>query len=384
MSTFLLLGQPVVDSVLVQKKMEAVRLPDMNQPCEGDNFYIVSTYSPDGEVAFLIVQDTVFSLLPTVCPVPTVTPEWGRIQYDRPAIVDRAARRAYLVGHDTTERAYVVSVEYDKRPAPLTLYYTDPLKDFDFSTPVLTPDGDLIIAGGLAHDNFSPFSAVWLLPVSGCEASEVYAMMAAPMEESHSNNTIRWVLGGLLLFAVVAIAITIALRRFASLRGGTTKQSRNDPSSLPRFARKSGFDNAKRVNDEPIQESVPTEQIEQPEQSAPEPRLNPTLDGLMARIIQLMETERLYLNPELKLSDVADALGVHRNILSACINAQGSSFNQMVNDYRVQRAKELLSQATDMKMATIGLKSGFANERTFYRVFKDATGQTPKEYAQNN
>ena len=363
----------------------------------GDYSYIISAHAPNGEVAFLLVQDTVFSLLPTVCPVPTMTPEGEKIQFSRPAIVDRAARRAYVVGHDSTERAYVVAVEYDKRPAPLTLYYTDPLKDFGFITPVLTPDGDLVITGGLTHDNFYPFSAVWLLPVSGKEVADIFAAMAPPTEETHSHPILWWVFGGLLLLAVVAIAV----RRFASLtnvesddlRGGTTKQSRNDMSSLPRFARKSGFDDAKRVNDEPGLDTVPTEQIEHPEQleqvEQPEPsdlesRPNPAMEALLARITQLMVTQRVYQNPELKLADVAKALGVHRNKVSACINARGGTFSQLVNDYRVQHAKELLSHASDMKITAIGFESGFANERTFFRVFKDATGQTPKEWAQNH
>jgi AraC-like DNA-binding protein len=298
-----------------------------------------------------------------------MTPEGETIQFSRPAIVDRAAHRAYVVGHDSTECAYVVAVEYDKRPAPLTLYYTDPLKDFGFITPVLTPEGDLVITGGLAHDNFYPFSAVWLLPVSGKEVADVYAAMAAPVEASHSHPIFWWVLGGLLLLAVVAIAV----RRFASLtnvesddlRGGTTKQSRNDMSSLPRFARKSGFDDAKRVNDL-------------------ESRPNPAMEALLARITQLMVTQRVYQNPELKLADVAKALGVHRNMVSACINARGGTFSQLVNDYRVQHAKELLSHASDMKITAIGLESGFANERTFFRVFKNATGQPPKEWAKNH
>jgi AraC-like DNA-binding protein len=29
----------------------------------------------------------------------------------------------------------------------------------------------------------------------------------------------------------------------------------------------------------------------------------------------------------------------------------------------------------------VALESGFANERTFFRVFKEATGMSPKEWA---
>ena len=41
-SASLLLGQPVADSALVQKKMEAVRLPDMNLPRASHNVFYVN------------------------------------------------------------------------------------------------------------------------------------------------------------------------------------------------------------------------------------------------------------------------------------------------------------------------------------------------------
>ena len=102
---------------------------------------------------------------------------------------------------------------------------------------------------------------------------------------------------------------------------------------------------------------------------------------LMNRIIQLMETQHPYLNPELKLSDIADAIGVHRNAISAIINSQqGCTFSHFVNDYRLRHAKRLLLETSDMKVSTVGMNSGFANERSFYRSFKAATGLTPKEW----
>ena len=101
----------------------------------------------------------------------------------------------------------------------------------------------------------------------------------------------------------------------------------------------------------------------------------------MIRIVQLMETQHPYLNPELKLTDIADTLGVHRNAISACINSQqGCTFSQFINSYRLQHAKKLLLETSDMKVSAVGMKSGFANERSFFRSFKAATGVTPKEW----
>ena len=117
------------------------------------------------------------------------------------------------------------------------------------------------------------------------------------------------------------------------------------------------------------------------EENAEKTEVTSTDSDLMNSIVQLMEQQHLYLNPELKVTDVADVLGVHRNAVSACINSQqGCTFRQWVNDFRLQHAKRLLVDTPDMKMSAIGMESGFANERSFFRSFKEATGLTPKEW----
>ena len=326
----------------------------------GDYSYLIAARHLNGEMGFIHIHDTVFTLLPTTRPVPTRT-KWGSILYIAPANVDTLARRAYLLGSDTTGRACIVAVEYDKRPAPLTLYYTDPLPDFGNTMPVLTPEGDLIVTGGIFNDNFAPFSSVWLLPVGERKA---VATTEKALPETASNKAWLWLLGGLLLVASVVLVI----RRFASLTTSNAEHLRAQRSNPENKASDlDGFVVPPR-NDEKDNEET---------QLQPDPVPN----ELMTRIIQLMETERPYMNPNLKLTDVAEVLGVHRNVVSACLSAQGSTFSQLVNDYRLQRAKELLLSESGMKMATIGLESGFANERTFFRVFKDATGMTPKEWA---
>ena len=37
-----------------------------------------------------------------------------------------------------------------------------------------------------------------------------------------------------------------------------------------------------------------------------------------------------------------------------------------------------------MKVSAVGMKSGFANERSFFRSFKAATGVTPKEWKEQH
>jgi AraC-like DNA-binding protein len=219
-----------------------------------------------------------------------------------------------------------VAVDYDKQPAPLTLYYMGPLDGFGDASPVLTPDGDLLVAGGIIGDNFSPLASVWLLHTGTPKTMAI-------ITDTQPYRAWIWVLCGVML---VGIAVVI-VRRYVRL---------------------------------PHCDS-PTE---------PSPQPNNASDELMTRITQLMETQHLYLNPELKITDVADALGVHRNAVSACINAQGYTFNQFINDYRLKHAKQLLCQTSDMKISTVASESGFANESTFFRAFKADTGMTPKEW----
>ena len=286
----------------------------------GDYSYLIAAYNNDDEVAFIHIKDTVFSLLQTTIPVPTMS-EYGRIKYNRPAIADRKAKRAYLVGNDSTNRVYVVAVEYDKQPAPITFYNIGQLEDFGDATPILTPVGDLIVAGGIIDDNFAPLASVWLIHI-GTKKALVTA-------ETSRDLTWLWVLGGLLL----AIAIVAAIR----------------------------YDRLHRTKSE-----IAT-------------------DELMARIVQLMEAQQVYLNQDLKVKDVAEALDVHPNTISACINAQkGCSFNQFVNDYRVEYAKKLLREADEIKISHICHKAGFATESTFFRAFKASTGMTPKEWCTNS
>ena len=65
---------------------------------------------------------------------------------------------------------------------------------------------------------------------------------------------------------------------------------------------------------------------------------------LMERICRYMDEQQPYLSSELKVQDVADALGSNRTYISNCIkNPRGCSFTQFVNTYRVEYAQQLLS-----------------------------------------
>ena len=57
----------------------------------------------------------------------------------------------------------------------------------------------------------------------------------------------------------------------------------------------------------------------------------------------------------------------------------GQSLGNYINDYKLNRAKEMLS-STDMTMVEISDALGFTTQRYFSTFFKDKTGMTPTAF----
>ena len=98
-------------------------------------------------------------------------------------------------------------------------------------------------------------------------------------------------------------------------------------------------------------------------------------------IIKKMEEDQVYLQPNLKISDLAAMLGTNRNYLYNAINVDmGVSFSEFVNRYRIGHAQRLLMENPEANMEEIAMQSGYASEVTFYRNFKAMTGTTPYKW----
>lgn len=294
--------------------------------------YLMPVEDQNGKLAIVEVRDTTFSLLPTTSPVPMQSP-WGDIIYYTPVFTDRQRQQGYIVGSDNTGRQYALQIDYAKQPAQLTLYHTDVLTDTTaVAIPVLTDEGNLLLTGFKLfspNNNFSPSGSVWLLRLNGGR------------ELASSKGMSHWLWITLLIIALMALGIVIIRK----------KKSASQPE---------------------LTENIKLSKSNDHEQ-------------LMGRIRQLMEEQKLYLNSELKVADIAEALKVRKNHISDCINSlEGCTFSVFVNKCRVEHAKLLLSQYPEKKISTISQESGFSNETSFFRTFKAITGMTPNEWKNSN
>ncbi len=99
-------------------------------------------------------------------------------------------------------------------------------------------------------------------------------------------------------------------------------------------------------------------------------------------IQQRMVNSELYLNPNIKLADLAKELKLPVKQISQAINeCTGENFNLFINRYRIKAAERLLiEQSHNITIDAIAELSGFSNKVSFYKAFKKVHNISPKEY----
>jgi AraC-like DNA-binding protein len=101
------------------------------------------------------------------------------------------------------------------------------------------------------------------------------------------------------------------------------------------------------------------------------------------KLQSVLEEEKVFLNPELTLSDLADKLAVHPNHLSQVINSMESkTFYDYINGRRIEEFKKIVALPANQKytLLAIAFECGFNSKTAFYRNFKNATGLSPTSY----
>ena len=99
---------------------------------------------------------------------------------------------------------------------------------------------------------------------------------------------------------------------------------------------------------------------------------------LLEGIKKLVNDEKLFLYPNLKVSDLATRLHSNRNYIYHAINVEmGVSFSDYINGLRVDYAARLLEANPDLSVNDVMTKSGFTSSSAFYRNFKKFKGNTP-------
>lgn len=122
------------------------------------------------------------------------------------------------------------------------------------------------------------------------------------------------------------------------------------------------------------------EEVEELAYQLEEARIEKALDNaqsLYERIVLVMEEQKLYLNTDLDIRQLAEAVLSSRSVVSTCINRiSGMNFRQWLSEYRLNLFEKMLKQYPDIPIEDLVLRCGYKDQSTFRRHFKDRHGMT--------
>lgn len=207
-----------------------------------------------------------------------------------------------------------------------------------------------------------------------------------------SLNLLSWTMGiidvhlryfnieiGIDLFAITYLILVLVIYAisYAALKSpeifklelSSEKSHSLDFRSLVRGSKESGKTKLSQASDETI--------------SGQSTAFDPGLKKLNQQLIDFMEKQKPYLNPELSLPALAQELDQPRNQLSSVINqVHQKNFYEFVNEYRVDEVKQLMTDPANkhLKLISLAYDAGFNSKASFNRIFKQMTKMTPSQY----
>lgn len=107
------------------------------------------------------------------------------------------------------------------------------------------------------------------------------------------------------------------------------------------------------------------------------------IQEIYEKLMNKMEQEKLYKDPELSLNHVAQLLNVHSNLLSQTINTvEQKNFYDYINRQRIEEFKRIACLPENQKFTILSLafESGFNSKTSFNRNFKKYMNCSPREF----
>lgn len=111
-----------------------------------------------------------------------------------------------------------------------------------------------------------------------------------------------------------------------------------------------------------------------------QPDLTEEERAIADKVKKLMEVDKVYQEKTFSRADLAREIGCSENTLSRVVNISfGCSFPKLLNDLRVEDAKNLLKNP-NIAIQVVASEAGFNSVASFNRVFREITGETPSGY----
>lgn len=112
-----------------------------------------------------------------------------------------------------------------------------------------------------------------------------------------------------------------------------------------------------------------------------------TMTGYLVKITNYIRENQAFLDKDMSLSKLSRLVEIESINISQSLNTGlNLSFNRFINSYRVDYVKALIGKGdyNNFTIDALGEKAGFNSKSTFYKSFKEFTGQTPSAYQKEN
>lgn len=120
---------------------------------------------------------------------------------------------------------------------------------------------------------------------------------------------------------------------------------------------------------------------------SPSPFHDSQIDYFSEALESVMNEDKLFIDSELSLKQLAAQISLHPNKLSWLLNNHfGKNFNDFINAYRLEYFKEIAIKQENKNITLLGLAydSGFNSKTVFNTFFKKDTGLTPRQWVKAN
>ncbi|MFO1470424.1 MAG: helix-turn-helix domain-containing protein [Turneriella sp.] len=98
-------------------------------------------------------------------------------------------------------------------------------------------------------------------------------------------------------------------------------------------------------------------------------------------LIELMTSEKLYMDDSLTLAKLAEELDIKPHQLSEFLNRyMGMNFNRFINHLRIEKAVKLLLESPGTNILDVAFECGFKSKAAFNAAFSSFKGMPPTKY----
>lgn len=106
------------------------------------------------------------------------------------------------------------------------------------------------------------------------------------------------------------------------------------------------------------------------------------IEQVYLNIQQALQEEEVFTDSKMTLSKLAERAGVSSNKLSFVLNTQKTTFRELLNEVRIEKASKFLltEESEQYSIEGISKKFGYQSKTTFYSNFKKYKQMTPSQY----